>query len=55
MTERMIVVYILMRWCGSVPARLSRMMKYSRCEAFVVISSIWSCHVRSCEMVTPSL
>ena len=29
-------------------------MKHSRCEALVVISSIWSCHVRSCEMVTPS-
>ena len=54
MTDRIIVVYILTRWCGSLPARLSRMMKYSRREAFVVILSIWSCHVRSCEMVVPS-
>jgi len=54
MTERMIVVHILMRCCCSIPAGLSRMMKYSRCEFFLVISPIWSCHIRSCEMVTPS-
>ena len=29
-------------------------MKFGRCEAFVVMSLIWSRNVRSCEMVTPS-
>jgi len=36
---------------GSTPAPWSRIMKYKRCETFAVISSIWSCHVRSCEIV----
>ena len=34
-------------------ARLSWIMKCRRCKAFAVISSIWRCHVRSCEIVTP--
>ena len=29
-------------------------MKYRRREAFAVISSMWSCHVRSCDIATPS-
>ena len=37
-----------------MPARLRRTMKYRRCDAFVVISSMCDCHFRSSDRVTPS-
>ena len=37
-----------------MPALLRRMMKYRRCDAFVVISSMCDCHFRSSDRVTHS-
>ena len=37
-----------------MPALLRRTMKYRRCDAFVVISSMCDCHFRSSDRVTPS-
>ena len=53
-TDRTSDVYMLTRWCDSTPARLSSIMKYSRCDALAVISSMWDCHFKSAVSVTPS-
>ena len=37
-----------------MPAVLRKIMKYRRCDGFVVISSICDCHFRSSDRVTPS-
>ena len=37
-----------------MPALLRRIMKYRRCDAFVVIPCMYNCHFRSSERVTPS-
>ena len=37
-----------------MPALLRRMMKYRRCDAFVVISSMCDFHLRSSDRVTPN-
>ena len=37
-----------------MPALLRRIIKYRRCNAFVVISSICDCHFRCSDRVTPS-
>ena len=37
-----------------MPVLLRRIMKYRRCDAFVVISSMCDCHFTSSDRVTPS-